>query len=352
MDQNVYWLNTPITPGKARTFTVRAKVSPTLPTAPVAISTVVYALDADKNVACASAMPDATVSEHVCVKMRAKAVQQHIHCRFTYSLLPLPDYHPLQPQVLIKAEDDANKRNRLSRKATECPRPQPGGAGNYYVYAHSQRLLYGQLTVRIASDVDVCYAACRCCHCASIDHMSPKSPGPSTPRPHVLIPTSPPITPVNTYSNTIAHKLFYFSVTAAGQCYCADRPDLVWDSTAMVSLSCPSSIVCIPRRMYMCTKSNQSTLQTQTRRTKQPGGLKKKPDRGCFNLSACVCNPLPPPLDLGDRTPRTPAWMPKSWVASSRPRVIILSWLACSKQVIHPIIVPSFVPGRCSTTGL
>ena len=67
VDQNVYWLNTPIAPGEGRTFTVRAKVSPTHPTDSVAISTVVYALDADGNVGCASVMQDATVSK--CVYM-------------------------------------------------------------------------------------------------------------------------------------------------------------------------------------------------------------------------------------------------------------------------------------------
>lgn len=61
MDQNVYWLDVPIAPGKARTFSIRTKVSPTHPTGPVAISTLVYALDGHGDVACTSAMSDATV---------------------------------------------------------------------------------------------------------------------------------------------------------------------------------------------------------------------------------------------------------------------------------------------------
>jgi hypothetical protein len=69
VDQNVYWLSTPIAPGKARTFSVQAKVSPSLPSGPVTISTLVYALGANGTVACASAMQDATVSlcTHVCM---------------------------------------------------------------------------------------------------------------------------------------------------------------------------------------------------------------------------------------------------------------------------------------------
>lgn len=61
VDQNVYWLDTPLAPGKARTFSVRAKVSSSLPSGPVTISTLVFALDAVGAVVCASTMPDATV---------------------------------------------------------------------------------------------------------------------------------------------------------------------------------------------------------------------------------------------------------------------------------------------------
>jgi len=61
VNQNVYWLDIPIAPGKARTFSVKTKVSPTYPTGPVAISTLIYAQDADGILVCASTMPDATV---------------------------------------------------------------------------------------------------------------------------------------------------------------------------------------------------------------------------------------------------------------------------------------------------
>lgn len=61
MEQNVNWLGIPIAPGKARTFSVRARVSPEHPTGPVAISTLVYVLNGDQSVNCASAMEDATV---------------------------------------------------------------------------------------------------------------------------------------------------------------------------------------------------------------------------------------------------------------------------------------------------
>ena len=62
MDQNVYWLDIPIAPGKARRFSVKTKVSPTHPTGPVAISTFIYAQDANETLVCTSNMPDATVS--------------------------------------------------------------------------------------------------------------------------------------------------------------------------------------------------------------------------------------------------------------------------------------------------
>lgn len=65
MDQNVYWLNSPIAPGKTRTFAVRAKVSTSVPTGLVIISTLVYSLDANGTLICASTMQDATVSRFV-----------------------------------------------------------------------------------------------------------------------------------------------------------------------------------------------------------------------------------------------------------------------------------------------
>ncbi len=62
VDQNVHWLDIQIAPGKARKFSIRAKVSPRHPTGSVAISTLVYGLNADGTASCASVMEDATVN--------------------------------------------------------------------------------------------------------------------------------------------------------------------------------------------------------------------------------------------------------------------------------------------------
>lgn len=65
-----------------------------------------------------------------------------------------------QPQVQIKAEDNANKRDRLFKRETSCPRPQAGNGANF-VYASGQSLLNGRLAIATAATPDLCHLACR-----------------------------------------------------------------------------------------------------------------------------------------------------------------------------------------------
>ncbi len=45
---------------------------------------------------------------------------------------------------------------------------------------------------------------------------------------------------VDTCSDPVIYKIFYFTVTTDGACYCADAeaPELVWDPSATVRPSC------------------------------------------------------------------------------------------------------------------
>jgi hypothetical protein len=62
VEQNVYWLAAPISPGKSRSFTVKAKLSKASPTNTTSISTLAYILDTDDDVVCASVLANAPVS--------------------------------------------------------------------------------------------------------------------------------------------------------------------------------------------------------------------------------------------------------------------------------------------------
>ncbi len=131
--------------------------------------------------------------------------------------------HPTQPQVQIKAKRNANKRDLL--RSTDCPRLLPGPK-SHSTFANGQALLRGQPAIKTAATADLCHAACRY-ECVP-QHMQLNLPWPCV--------LTPGYVSTLRHSDPVVHKLFYFTVTADGACYCADAdaPQVVWDPSATV----------------------------------------------------------------------------------------------------------------------
>lgn len=201
-----------------------------------------------------------------------------------------------QPQVLIKAEENANKRDRLFKRETSCPRPQAGNGANF-VYASGQSLLNGRLAIATAATPLTSVTS----HEGT--NMSQRSaylhlvgsqvvqviPSSATSCTHSDLPI------YILYSDPKLHKIFYFTATASGECYCAEAaaPEVVRDPSATERALC--FVVWSPR-LYGSIPQDMHTLiidphvYTQhNRRMKRPYLLMQlRPRPGCASMCACA----------------------------------------------------------------
>lgn len=153
VDQKAQWINMPVEPLDSRLFKVKARVSPLHPTGSVAVSVLLYALNATGGIACASSVPPIQLSIKALPASRAAIIaakKKNITCVSppTPRPTPVPTPAPIVPPFDVYVEDCTCLEDLPGRRRREHRRQRERGlvASEEAEEAPPRRLLLRELT--------------------------------------------------------------------------------------------------------------------------------------------------------------------------------------------------------------